>query len=330
MRALMRVPFEKGRDKVALPGVVELIKGLRTTASKQGRDSRLFFITASPPQIGTAIRDKLELDGIDYDGIGFKNQFRHLMRGDFGALREQLGYKLSELLGGLAQIPPGSREYLFGDDWESDPFVYSLYADIVDGRVGAGRVLSLLEKAGVEDLYVSKVERFLALREDRGHRVGGIYILRQRMRRAEELECFGRRLSWFDDYFEAALLLHCERLLSSEAVCEIAAATRFGPAHLSACLEGVASGGNRRSFKVPASLRRQLFGAGLLEPSSGAGPVAAFFAPALQSCRRALNALRAAGAVPAYERLLPTWSKRAKRGAESELGEKHESREAAE
>ena len=88
----MRVPFEKGIDKVALPGVVELIKGLRATATLRRRDSSLFFITASPPQIGGARREKLALDGIEYEGIGFKNQMRHILGGD-GIRAQKIGVR---------------------------------------------------------------------------------------------------------------------------------------------------------------------------------------------------------------------------------------------
>ena len=59
---------------------------------------RIYFVSASPPQIGQAIKEKLALDGIEYDGIVFKDQLQHLVRGKFRHLREQVGYKLTELL----------------------------------------------------------------------------------------------------------------------------------------------------------------------------------------------------------------------------------------
>ena len=74
------------------------MRGLRETALSRGRSVRVYFLSASPPQIGRAIRRKLELDGIVYDGIVFKNQLQRLMRGKFRHLREQVGYKLTELL----------------------------------------------------------------------------------------------------------------------------------------------------------------------------------------------------------------------------------------
>src|SRR5260221_13981505 len=83
LREMMRIPFEKGEDKVAAPGVAALIRGLRETALSRGGSLRVYFVSASPPQIGRAIRRKLELDGIIYDGIVFKNQLQRLMRGKF-------------------------------------------------------------------------------------------------------------------------------------------------------------------------------------------------------------------------------------------------------
>jgi len=55
------------------------------------------------------------------------------VRGRFRNLREQVGYKLTELLAGRRDTPVTADEILFGDDWESDPLIYSLYADVVAG-----------------------------------------------------------------------------------------------------------------------------------------------------------------------------------------------------
>ena len=62
LREMMRIPFERPEDKVAAPGVAALIRGLRTAALGRGRGVRVYFLSASPPQIGRAIRRKLELD----------------------------------------------------------------------------------------------------------------------------------------------------------------------------------------------------------------------------------------------------------------------------
>ena len=59
LRELVRIPFEKPEDKVAVPGVVPLIRGLRDVAMGAGREVRVYFISASPPQIAKAIKEKL-------------------------------------------------------------------------------------------------------------------------------------------------------------------------------------------------------------------------------------------------------------------------------
>ena len=48
-----------GADKVNVPGVAELIKSIRDAATAHRRIALIHFLSASPPQIGKAIRDKL-------------------------------------------------------------------------------------------------------------------------------------------------------------------------------------------------------------------------------------------------------------------------------
>ena len=60
LRHMVRIPFEAGSDKVHLPGVPQLIKGLRRCAMARAERPYVFFLSASPPQIGNAIREKLE------------------------------------------------------------------------------------------------------------------------------------------------------------------------------------------------------------------------------------------------------------------------------
>src|SRR6185503_20588404 len=90
LRGMVKIPFEKAQDKIANPGVIALMRALRDTAVSQGRETGVYFVSASPPQIGRAIRGKLELDGIVYDGIVFKDQLQRIMRGKFRHLREHV------------------------------------------------------------------------------------------------------------------------------------------------------------------------------------------------------------------------------------------------
>ena len=109
---MMRVPFERAEDKVDEPGVVALMRALPRQRARGGAArSFVYFVSASPPQIGRAIREKLALDGVEIDGIVFKDQLQHLVRGRFRYLREQVGFKLAELLKARLAAPPGAAEY---------------------------------------------------------------------------------------------------------------------------------------------------------------------------------------------------------------------------
>jgi hypothetical protein len=234
LRELIRIPFESGSDKRAVPGVISLIRALRERSEGRGQRTSVHFLSASPPQIGGAIREKLDLDGIIYDGITFKHQMRHLIRARFDIVREQIGYKLDRLLAGAAESRPGTQELLFGDDWESDPFIYSLYADVLAGRVTRRQLLGLLERAGVHKTFVQSIdERVESFQHDRPEvRVVGIHILRQRPAAARDLNAFGRRLIWFDNYFECALALYARGWLDPRDVVAVALQIGLGPDEL--------------------------------------------------------------------------------------------------
>jgi hypothetical protein len=220
-RELVRIPFEKPEDKVAVPGVVPLIRSLRAVAAEQGRDVRVYFMSASPPQIAKAIRDKLALDGIEYDGITFKNQLRHLVRGKFRNLREHVGYKLTELLKSRRAMPADSRELLFGDDWESDPIIYSLYADILAGRLPAGELEGILQTIGVDPHLIAEA-RALAAGVTPGEVVERIYINIERRMPPTSFRSFGARLIPSFKYFQTAACLFADGYLTLPAVAQIA------------------------------------------------------------------------------------------------------------
>jgi len=221
VRDLVRIPFEEAADKVAAPGVIELIRGLRRVNEARARDVRVFFLTASPPQIGRAIRDKLTLDGIEYDGITFKDQLHDLVRGRFRNLREHVGFKLSELLRSRRDLPPEAQEILFGDDWESDPLVYSLYADILAGRVDRATVHDTLEAIRVDPALIADVKRLMGGHEP-AEVVRRIYINLERRTPPARFHAYGRRLVPTFNYFQTAASLHAEGLLDLDGVAAVA------------------------------------------------------------------------------------------------------------
>lgn len=310
LRKLVAVPFERGQDKVAVPGVAAVIKSLRASSAARGHTAQVYFLSASPPQIGAAIREKLVIDGIEYDGITFKDQVGHIVRGRFDALREQIGYKLEKLLSSARSLDPGAREFLFGDDWESDPYVYSLYADLLAGRIAPATLKAALERAGVHRHYVARIEPHLAwIEESPRHEVGGIFILRQRRVLPVELEALGSRLAWFDNYFECALALYARGLVAPESVVEVARQTGLSTRGIGASFAAVAArpGMDRGYLEAP---RKALVLAGLMKPTKR-GRLRKRVATAIRrTLGRAPMPCSRDFAVPDYMTLVDTWSHR--------------------
>ena len=222
LRELVRIPFEKPEHKVAVPGVVPLIRGLRSVASHAGRELHIYFISASPPQIAKAIKEKLALDGIEYDGIVFKDQLHHLVRGRFRNLREQVGFKLTELLKRRLAMPE-AREVLFCDDWESDPIIYSLYADIVAGRVAPSELDDILKTIGVDPQLIVEAKH-LATTLKPAAVVSRIYINLERRTPPSNFQRFGPRLVPTFNYLQTAACLFQDGHLTLPAVAAVAQA----------------------------------------------------------------------------------------------------------
>ena len=168
------IPFEFGVDKRAVPGTVPLLHALR-----RGRDGQafhpLYFVTASPHQIRGSVTRKMLLDGVEFDGIVFKDWGRVLLRGGPGRLKEHLAFKLAALLVLAADLPSSTRLHLFGDDAEADPLAYTLFADVAAGRLrGEALRAKLIEhgvRKGTAAPLVEAAERLPA-----AERVAGIYI----------------------------------------------------------------------------------------------------------------------------------------------------------
>jgi len=267
LRELVRLPFEKAQDKIAVPGVVPLIRGLREAAVHAGREVRIYFISASPPQIAKAIRQKLALDGIEYDGIVFKDQLGHLVRGRFRDLREHVGFKLTELLSSRQTLPAAAIEVLFGDDWESDPIIYSLYADIVAGRVEDEELADALRALEVAPALIAGM-RELAHKVARADAVVKIYINLERRMPLTSFRIFGPRLVPTFNYLQTAACLLQDGYLPLAGVGQVAERLISESAYTSAAVINSLADITRRGHLQPrsaAAIRAHLRARGLVQ-----------------------------------------------------------------
>src|SRR5205823_13248531 len=191
---------------VVVPVVSEIIRTLDAAPDRHGRKALVYFESASPPQIGAAIRKKLALDGVPYDGIVFKDQLAHLKRGKLRNLREHVGFKLVELLRGRVDAPAEARELLFGDDWESDSLIYSLYADVLAGRLDVDRLVPILRRIGVDARLVDQVVA-LAGKAAGPDAVDRIFINLERRTPTATFRLLGPRVVPPFDYSQTAVAL---------------------------------------------------------------------------------------------------------------------------
>ena len=190
VRGMLRIPFEFAVDKRALPGTTALLHALRQGPS--GREHRpLFFITASPPFIRRAIERKMLLDGVEFDGITYKDQVEVARRRHFDSLREHTPFKLGALLLHARAFPAGTTMHLFGDDAERDALIYSLFADICAGRLRGRELIAVVVAMHARRHYAEAVAELAEGLEPR-ERVAGIYINLVR-------EPDGARLADFDE-----------------------------------------------------------------------------------------------------------------------------------
>lgn len=157
LRGLLAIPFEAAIDKRALPGTVPLLRALRRGPGDTSALVPLYFVSGSPKQLRGVIERKMTLDGVDFDGITFKDQWGLMRAGRPRAIAEQVGYKLIALLLYRLETPAEARWLLFGDDAEKDGAVFTLFGDVCAG----------LKKATLETelrrLGVARQEREVAL-----------------------------------------------------------------------------------------------------------------------------------------------------------------------
>lgn len=214
LKDLAKNAMQNAADKQAYPGATALLRALRQDGH------RICIVSGSPTQMRQVLAAKLALDGVEYDEFVLKNNLKNILRGRFRSLRAQIPYKLPAMLQSRIGAP-ADHETLFGDDAEADAIIYCLYADLLAGRVS----LQDLERVLVASrAYEDDTERIidLARRAAKGETVKRMFIHLDRKSPPLGFRRFGPRLVPVFNYFQAALVLYQDKVLSARQVIFVA------------------------------------------------------------------------------------------------------------
>lgn len=216
---LVRTFMQKAEEKRNVPGALPLLRALLKPRVDRVRRA-VYFISGSPRQMRRVLQRKLELDGIQPDAFILKPNLQNLLRLRFRALRGQVGYKLRALLEHQLPGPGIVPETLFGDDAEQDAAIYSIYGEILAGRLRGGDLEQLLVKARV---YRDNVDAILTAADTiaPAERVRRIYIILDRKSPPQRFRPYLPRLVPVYNYFQAALCLYQDGLLETRDIIEI-------------------------------------------------------------------------------------------------------------
>lgn len=221
-RDLARTAIERPDQKRTVPGAAALLREL----GRAGVETHI--LSGSPEQLRSRIEQKLRLDGAKWASLTLKPNLQNLLRLRFRALRGQLGYKLPallqrrcELFGQRNENGDLVREVLLGDDAEADAFVYSLYADICEGRVSDDEVIEVMRLGRAYDDTIQDALRYARL-VDKGLVVEYILIHLDRQSSPSDFRQYGPRVVPFYNYLQAAFVLHEASRIPGRAVLRVA------------------------------------------------------------------------------------------------------------
>jgi hypothetical protein len=207
VRDLVRTALERADEKRTNPGAATLLRELSLAGVS------IHILSGSPEQMRRRLEETL------------KPNLKNMLRLRFRALRDQLGYKLPALLStrtGAGETLSGVRESLFGDDAEADAFVYSLYADIMSGRVGPEAVQQICERGRVyEDVIEAAVLCVRMIKPEPV--VEHIFIHLEQQTAPRDFHVFGTRVVPFYNYLQAAFVLHEDGRLPPASLLRVAA-----------------------------------------------------------------------------------------------------------
>jgi hypothetical protein len=230
---MVKIAFETAEDKVNVPGAAALLRELSSDTAGYS-PARVCIVSGSPTQMRKVLEEKLTLDGITWHEFHLKPQWKNLRRGRLRAIRDQIGYKLPLLLRSRTRISREVRETLFGDDAEADAFIYSLYGDIVAGRVDDQEMVRVMKAAGAySDAIEACLRSLRKLEFARSDAVERVFIMLDKRTRPSFFQPFGTWVVPVFNYFQAALVLFADGHLDARSVVEVTQAFLEADQHTS-------------------------------------------------------------------------------------------------
>ena len=223
VRDLVRTAFERADEKRTNPGASTLLREMVRAGVS------VHILSGSPEQMRKKLEDKLRLDGIQWDSFTLKPNLQNLLRLRFRAMRDQLGYKLPALLRARrsATPPPASdpglrKETLFGDDAEADAFVYSLYGDVLAGKVDREQLAAICMQGRMyPDVMADALDDVQHI--EPGPAVERVLIHLERQSPPDEFRVYGNRVVPFYNYLQAAFVVAEDGRIPAEAVLRVGA-----------------------------------------------------------------------------------------------------------
>ena len=222
LRDLVRTALERADQKRTVPGAASLLRELSTSGAE------IHILSGSPRQMRSRIEEKLRLDGARFETLTLKPNLENFLRFRLRAIRDQLGYKLPALLKARAtmreQHDEGRlvREVLLGDDAEADAFVYSIYADVLAGKIDDDTLGEIMRRGRAYEEDIAEALRYARLVE-KGDVVERILIHLERVSRPSRFRAYGPRVVPFYNYLQAAFVLAEDGRIGAASVVRVAA-----------------------------------------------------------------------------------------------------------
>ena len=219
LHKLVQIPFEKATHKKNIPGTAALVRELKK------ENAPLFFISGSPQYIQNVIKEKLNMDGVDFDGLLLKNFIESIRKLKLKKLVDKIGYKLAALLYGRSVFPRNSSEILFGDDFEHDATIYSFYSDIISGKFEEFEILTILKRWRVSKEEFNLIRKYLArlnkIRKKKKYIVKKIFIHLEANTPPRKHMVFSDKIIPTYNYFQTALVLYIDRYITFKGLLRV-------------------------------------------------------------------------------------------------------------